>query len=281
MYAFVVSSFLTVTIARIREKIKRYISKERVLKNLPFLGILVLNVWKLPQNGEYGKWRVRKAESIRKWKVQKVESTGNGKYGKWSVQKTESTGNGARGVINKTAQKIIEESVLTLPTVQYAWIEGSEIEFSERVREICRRECPRYGTSWACPPAVGTVEQCRERCARYEGAFVFTTVAEVADIENMQETLATRHGHEEVTEQIREIFRAHGFETMALSGDSCARCRTCTYPDGPCRHLESLIPCVEGFGIVVPLLAEKAGIAFDNGGNTVTWFGVILFTNLP
>lgn len=180
-------------------------------------------------------------------------------------------------MIDKTMQGKIEEELLSLPVVQYAWLEGGEIEFSERVREICRRECPRYGTSWACPPAVGTVEECRERCGQYEGAFVFTTIAEVSDIENMEETLSTRRGHEEVTGQIREIFRDCGFETLALSGDSCARCKTCAYPDGPCRHPERMIPCVEGYGIVVPLLAQKAGIAFENGRNTVTWFGLILW----
>ncbi len=180
-------------------------------------------------------------------------------------------------MINAATQKIIEERLLSLPVVQYAWLESGEIEFSQRVREICRQECPRYGTSWSCPPAVGAVEECRERCMRYEGAFVFTTIAEVSDIENLQETLGTRRGHEEITGQIREIFRDCGFETLALSGDSCARCGECAYPGGPCRHPKNMIPCIEGFGIVVPLLAEKAGIEFDNGGNIVTWFGLILW----
>lgn len=180
-------------------------------------------------------------------------------------------------MINKVMQEKIEERLLSLPVVQYAWLGSDEIEFSSRVREICRGECPRYGTSWACPPAVGSVEECRKKCSRYEGAFVFTTIAEVTDIENLEETLSTRRGHEEVAVQIREIFRACGFETLALSGDSCARCETCAYPDGPCRHQESMIPCIEGYGIVVPLLAEKAGIAFENGRNIVTWFGLILW----
>lgn len=178
---------------------------------------------------------------------------------------------------DKIMREKIEEQLLSLPVVQYAWLECGEISFSGRVREICRSECPRYGTSWACPPAVGTVEECRERCGQYEGAFVFTTVAEVQDVEDMQETLGTRRGHEEITGQIRGIFQDCGFETLALSGDSCARCETCAYPDGACRHPEHMIPCVEGYGIVVPLLAQKVGIAFENGRNTVTWFGLILW----
>ena len=178
---------------------------------------------------------------------------------------------------DEAVQKKIEDRLSELPVVQYAWLENSALPFSERVREICRQECPRYGTSWACPPAVGTVEECRKRCGQFEGAFVFTTIAEVQDVENMQETLGTRRGHEEVTGQIREIFRDCGLDTLALSGDSCARCGKCAYPEEPCRHPDSMIPCIEGYGIVVPLLAEKTGIAFENGRNTVTWFGLILW----
>lgn len=175
-------------------------------------------------------------------------------------------------------QNEIEEKLAGLPIVQYAWLAADEIVFSERVREICKNECPRYGTSWSCPPGVGTVAQCEERCRRCDGAFVFTTVAEVQDIADMQETLATRRDHEAVTGRVREVFGGCGLETLALSGDSCAVCGKCTYPDAPCRHPDRSVPCIEGYGIVVPLLAEKAGIEFDNGGNVVTWFGLILWT---
>ena len=171
----------------------------------------------------------------------------------------------------------IEQRLLDLPIVQYAWLPESALSFSERVRYICETECPRYGKSWACPPGVGTVEKCREICNKYDEVFVFTTMAEVQDIANMEETLATRSGHEAVTRQIREIFQEYSFQTLAMSGESCAICRECAYPNGPCRHPDQMIPCIEGYGIVVPLLAEKAGIVFDNGGNVVTWFGVVLF----
>ena len=176
-------------------------------------------------------------------------------------------------------QSKIEERLLELPIVQFAWLDSSALTFSERVRSICREECPRYGTSWSCPPGVGSVEQCQERCEQYEGVFVFTTIAEVHDIGNMQETLGTRREHEEVTKQIREIFKEFGLDTLALSGDSCAICPECAYPDALCRFADQMIPCIEGYGIVVPLLAEKAGIEFDNGRNIVTWFGIVLFTN--
>lgn len=170
----------------------------------------------------------------------------------------------------------IETRILELPVVQYLWIDTKELDFSERVRMICQQECPRYGKSWACPPGVGTVEECQARALSYEEAFVFTTIAEVQDAANMEETLGTRKGHEQITHQIEQILREYYTDTQPLSGDSCAICENCAYPEAPCRHPEQMIPCVEGYGIVVPLLAEKAGIEFMNGNNVVTWFGIVL-----
>lgn len=208
-------------------------------------------------------------------------------------------------------KQALEEQLLELPLVQYAWMDIGDIEFSENVRHICRTECPRYGTSWSCPPAVGTVEECRERCEAYSGAFVFTTIAEVHDTENLEETLATRAGHEAVTRQIRQIFersdcnvecsaseapamrrrileeadgmvsacnqRTAVHSTLALSAESCALCGKCAYPETPCRHPEQMLPCIESYGIVVPKLAERAGIEFMNGAGIVTWFGIVLY----
>lgn len=94
----------------------------------------------------------------------------------------------------------------------------------------------------------------------------------------MEETLRTRREHEAVTRRIRDILEKYTGKTLALSGESCAVCETCAWPEEPCRHPEKMIPCMEGYGIVVPLLAEQTGIEFFNGSNTVTWFGMVLFT---
>ena len=48
----------------------------------------------------------------------------------------------------------IEEFITQFPIYQYAFTEPSELEFNERVRAICKKECPRYGNSWSCPPPV-------------------------------------------------------------------------------------------------------------------------------
>ena len=46
--------------------------------------------------------------------------------------------------------------------------------------------------------------------------------------------------------------------------------------DAPCRYPESMFHSLEGYGFDVHLLAEAAGIKYNNGPNTVTYFGAVL-----
>ncbi len=176
-------------------------------------------------------------------------------------------------MIDKAA---IEQQLAELPLFQYDWITTSELVFSERVRYICQTQCPMYNTTWACPPAVGTVEECKARCLSYPEALMMTSITEVSDIANLEETLATRAPHEELTRQVRDMIAAQGAETCALSTEACAICQHCAYPDAPCRHPDKMFPCVESQGILVTDLAEKHGLDFMNG-NIVVWFSLILF----
>ena len=90
----------------------------------------------------------------------------------------------------------VEARLCELPRAQYAWVQIEDIPYSDRIRYVCETECPMYGKSWACPPAVGPVRECQERCKSYSGALVSTTVSEVQDISDLKETLATRAPHE-------------------------------------------------------------------------------------
>lgn len=170
----------------------------------------------------------------------------------------------------------LERQLAQLPLCQYAFIDTKEIEFTERVRSICKNECPMYGKTWACPPAVGSVEQCRERCLRYPTALVLTTVTEVSDIADLEQTLATRPAHEAVTRQAAAFLREQAEQVMVLSTEACAVCERCAYPDAPCRHPDQMYPCVESHGILATALAEKYEIDFF-AGNLVTWFSILFF----
>ena len=171
----------------------------------------------------------------------------------------------------------IEEILTGFPIFQYGFLKTDQIEFKEEVRCICRQECERYGTSWSCPPAVGTVEECRRKCLSYSYVLVFTTLAEVEDAADLLQSLKTRKEHEAVTHAIMEGMAKHGEELFGLSSDSCAICETCTYPGEACRHPDKMLPCIESHGILVTAASELLDMEYFYDSRTVQWFGMIFF----
>ena len=175
-------------------------------------------------------------------------------------------------------RELLEEKLSELPLYIYDFVDPKELEFSSRIRWICENECPMYGKSWACPPGVGTVDHCKGKCLSFENCLLISTIVEVADITNIDETLATRPEHETVTNEVRDIMRSLGVDPYVLSTEACALCDRCAILDGaPCRFPEKMHPCVESHGInVVPML-EKRGLEFQFGANVVTWISLLFY----
>ena len=175
-------------------------------------------------------------------------------------------------------RELLEEKLSELPLYIYDWLDPTELEFSSRIRWICENECPMYGKSWACPPGVGTVDCCKAKCLSYENCLMISTIVEVRDIADMEETLSTRPEHEEVTNQVRDIMREMGVDPCILSTEACSICESCAILEGkPCRFPEKMHPCVESHGInVVPML-ESRGLEFQFGANVVTWISLLFY----
>jgi len=171
---------------------------------------------------------------------------------------------------------LLEQQLQELPLFQYAFMTTDELVFTDRVRYICKEECPQYNTTWACPPAVGSVSECKAKCLMYPEMLMISTVSEVNDIADIEETLSTRKDHEEITRQVAKLMKEQGCELRILSTESCAICETCTYPHAPCRHPDMMFPCVESQGILVTEICEKYGMEFFNG-NIVTWVSLLLY----
>ena len=172
----------------------------------------------------------------------------------------------------------LENQLAELPLYVYVFIDPKNLEFSQRIRWICQNECPMYGKSWACPPGVGTVEDCKARCLGYQNCLVVGTVTECENLADIEATLATRPDHEAVTDQVADLLRQQGVEPYILSTDSCAICKHCTYPEGkPCRHKDVMHPCIESHGInIIPTLEEN-GLEFQYGGDVITWYSMLFF----
>ena len=172
----------------------------------------------------------------------------------------------------------IEERLGELPLYNYHFFDPSQLEFSDRIRWICQTECPMYGKTWACPPGVGEVAHCQAKCLSYKNCLMIATITEVEDITNIEQTLATRPEHEEITNQVRDILVDAGEKPFVLSTEACAMCDRCAYLDGePCRFPEKMHPCVESHGINIVPVMEEAGLEFQFGQNVVTWVSLLFF----
>ena len=172
----------------------------------------------------------------------------------------------------------LEAGLAELPLYGYFFIDPNALEFSQRIRWICENECPMHGKTWACPPGVGSVESCKAKCLSHKNCLMVVTVTEVEDISDLEETLATRPAHEEVTNQAADLMRQQGVQPYILSTEACAVCDRCAYLDGqPCRYPEKMHPCVESHGINVIPVMEENGMGFQFGGDIVTWMSLLFY----
>ena len=174
----------------------------------------------------------------------------------------------------------LEQALAELPLYVYFDIDPEGLEFSDRIRWICEHECPMHGKTWACPPGVGTVEECKAKCLSYKKCLLIGTITEVSDASNMLETLLTRPPHEKLTNQVRDILKEMGVTPYILSTEACSICEKCAIADGlPCRMPGKMHPCLESHGINILPTLEQLGVPFQYGENVVTWFSLLFFND--
>ena len=177
-------------------------------------------------------------------------------------------------------RELLENQLAEYPLFAYGFLDPKTLDFTQRVRYICQSECPMFGKSWACPPAVGTVEDCQKKCFAFSDCLMIATITEVADIADIEDSLSTRGEHERLTNESADLLRRQGIAPYILSTEACAECERCAYLEGqPCRFPERMHPCVESHGINVVPAMEELGIPFISGENLVTWVSLLLFTD--
>ncbi|MCL1804568.1 MAG: DUF2284 domain-containing protein [Clostridiales bacterium] len=162
---------------------------------------------------------------------------------------------------------------------EYGIVDSRDVEYRTDVRAMCEEDkCHRYAKSWACPPAIGTVDECRDRAWSYDKMLVFSRKFDLEDsydFEGIREAMKGFKGlAEKLDEELRSVFK----EYLILSNEGCGKCESCTYPDAPCRFPDKVHGSIEGYGILVSDLAKLAGVKYYNGKDTVTFFGAVLFS---
>ena len=193
-------------------------------------------------------------------------------YASWNQRLDETKK--AKGLRSADVQRQIFEAGM----LESGVIETKELKYHDDVRVQCEKnQCRCYGTTWACPPAVGTIEECKEKVNKYDRMQLFSKAYRLSDSMDMNAVRKAMSDFKKCSRDLQKRLKGRIEDFYVLSNESCDRCKNCTYPDDPCRFPEELQPSIEGYGFYVLELARLAGIKYINGQSTVTFFGAVIY----
>ncbi len=177
----------------------------------------------------------------------------------------------------------IQRKVFETGFLESGVIDTKDLAYHEEARKECEKNrCGAYGTTWACPPAVGTVEECRQRVSRFGRMLLFSKAYAMENTMDMEAAKRAMSDFKVTARALDRALKEEGpGEYRILSNESCDRCRKCTYPDSPCRFPEELHHSIEGYGFYVLELTRQAGIKYINGQKVFTFFGAVLYDEEP
>ena len=145
------------------------------------------------------------------------------------------------------------------------------------VRQMCASDrCRRYGKSWSCPPACGTIEQCAERMRGYSGGVLVHTTAQLEDAFDIEGMDRAQQAHKKRFFDLARQARLLCPDVLPLTAGSCTLCRSCTYPDRPCRFPHKMLSSMEAYGLLVSEVCRDAGLPYYYGPGTLTYSACIL-----
>ena len=174
--------------------------------------------------------------------------------------------------------KAIESIAEKCGFTEYGYVRIDHLKYYPDIRKICEgNTCRNYGSCWACPPAVGTLEECKNRVEQYDNMMLFTKKYETKNSFDIKGMMRGLKDFKKLADSFHEELKPCLSDFMLLSNEGCGRCKECTYPDEPCRFPDLLHHSLEGYGFLVNDLAKEANVKYNNGQNTVTYFGALLF----
>jgi len=166
------------------------------------------------------------------------------------------------------------EQALNKRAYEFAVIPTAAIPFSPELINACEKNvCGNYNRSWTCPPAIGSPDAQKKKITSFSSAFIYTTMSALEDSFDYEGMMRAQDRHNALTAEMHAQF---GKNCPVYGAGACTLCKTCAYP-APCRFPEKALSSLEAAGINVSELSRIAGIRYNNGENTITFFSMILF----
>ena len=173
------------------------------------------------------------------------------------------------------------QAALSAGAAKAVLIGGDRIVCDPAFREICRNnQCGCYGTCWVCPPEIGAIEDLIAQVNAYPGGMLYQTIGTLEDSFDIEGMMEAGHRHALVSSGLQRMLpELLQKPFLHLGCGGCHLCDSCAKRNGePCRHPESALPAMEGYGIDVYNTTKDTPLQYINGTNTVTYFGLVLFT---
>ncbi|MBR4393923.1 MAG: DUF2284 domain-containing protein [Oscillospiraceae bacterium] len=156
-------------------------------------------------------------------------------------------------------------------------LDAASLKALPEVRDMCAADrCRRYGRSWSCPPACGSLEACAARLASYHSGILVQTTVTLEDQFDMEGIRRTQERHKEMFHTLARQSRALYPDCLPLTAGTCTLCKSCTYPDRPCRYPTKRLSSMEAYGLLVSDVCKESGLPYYYGPGTLTFTSCIL-----
>lgn len=160
-----------------------------------------------------------------------------------------------------------------------AWgpLDVSTIELKQEVRDMCvANTCGRYEKCWSCPPGCGSVEECEQRIQGYTHGILVQTYGDIEDGFDFEAIMEIEEEHKNHFQQMYAKLRELKADTLAIGAGACTVCKTCTYPDAPCRFPEKMVSSMEAYGMLVLEVCKKNNLTYYYGPDKMAYTSCFL-----
>lgn len=152
------------------------------------------------------------------------------------------------------------------------FLDCSTLELREEVRRMCEANtCHMYGKCWSCPPGCGTLDECREKVSRYHEGIIVQTVGELEDELDGEGMMEAESRHKDNFYAFEKTLRRLYPGMLAIGAGCCTKCKTCTYPDHPCRFPGEAFSSMEAYGMLVTQVCQANHLDYYYGPCSIAY----------
>ena len=178
-------------------------------------------------------------------------------------------------------EQMLIQTALDCGATKAVIIDQKSIVLSEEFRGMCEaNRCGVYGKCYMCPPDVGPIDELMRKVRSYDKGLFYQTITELEDSFDIEGMGEARKELTRISQRLMDALRpVLGEEALHLSAGGCGLCKPCAKVTGePCRHPDRAIASLESYGMDVYNTTKGTSMKYINGANTVTYFGMVLYS---